>query len=243
MAPVNHRKLQPLRDYLCWAPGGSLWRKAGDALKREVAGTSAFTLRGLFPFLDKDFEEIISVGDDWGRGFRWKYGGQFSDEQQKAVKMAAKYMHILQLWVRKWKALIYIGWFIFLQYRLKCQINKRRLAVVCALHVCYHSWCFACGRKTWLATSIWSTVYWTADFTSWLPLVEECRNTQSAVCKDHLSLFPILQSNRLLYESLEDTQSKMATPRTVIWSDKLQLVLLIGEKYGSSVYLLSVSAD
>lgn len=131
----------------------------------------------------------------------------------------------------------------FLQYRLKCQINKRRLAVVCALHVCYHSWCFACGRKTWLATSIWSTVYWTADFTSWLPLVEECRNTQSAVCKDHLSLFPILQSNRLLYESLEDTQSKMATPRTVIWSDKLQLVLLIGEKYGSSVYLLSVSAD
>lgn len=74
-------------------------------------------------------------------------------------------------------------------------------------------------------------------------LVEECRNTQSAVCKDHLSLFPILQSNRLLYESLEDTQSKMATARTVIGSDKLQLVLLIGEKYGSSVYLLSVCAD
>lgn len=67
LAPANHRKLQPLRDYLCWAPGAagrSQWRTAGNALKREVSGITEFTLRGLFPFLDKYFEEIISVEDD-----------------------------------------------------------------------------------------------------------------------------------------------------------------------------------
>lgn len=56
LAPVSHTQLQPLRDYLCWAPiavGRSQWRKTGDALKREVIVGTAFALRGLFPFLEE----------------------------------------------------------------------------------------------------------------------------------------------------------------------------------------------
>ena len=56
LAPVSHRQLQPLRDYL-WVPiaaGRSQRRNAGDALEREVTTGAVFALRGLFPFLEKE---------------------------------------------------------------------------------------------------------------------------------------------------------------------------------------------
>lgn len=93
LAPVSHRQLQPLRDYL-WGcksllggaseGGKALWRtrgeegSGGEQRGGEVTtGTTVFALRGLFPFLEKreseDFEKIISVwrlteGEDLDEG-------------------------------------------------------------------------------------------------------------------------------------------------------------------------------
>lgn len=55
LAPVSHRQLQPLRDYLCWAPvaaGRSQQRKVTHCRGRSVS--TAFALWGLFPLLEKE---------------------------------------------------------------------------------------------------------------------------------------------------------------------------------------------
>lgn len=65
LAPVSHRQLQPLRDYLCWAPVavGRSQQEEGDALKREVTASPAFAFKGLVSIIreGEDFGEIINV--------------------------------------------------------------------------------------------------------------------------------------------------------------------------------------
>lgn len=56
LAPVSRRQLQPLKDYLYWAPvaAGRSQQEEGDVLRREVTASTAFALRGLFPLLEME---------------------------------------------------------------------------------------------------------------------------------------------------------------------------------------------
>lgn len=87
LAPASHRQLQPLRDYLCWAPitaGRSQQRKVTHWRGRSQPALCC--LEGLVSILgEEDFEEIIISVWWMTEGENLDEYGQFSDESQRAV--------------------------------------------------------------------------------------------------------------------------------------------------------------